>query len=138
MTIREAIVKSQPLTVWERGYQENIPGSSQLRANIRNLSAGVFMVTVRRARKSLANNKTQLFSVMLANIQKALAPVKKSATNLEKLPEQYKNLAGLFKKELTDKLPPHRPGCDHEIKLEGDKDAPWGPLYYMGCQGMNC
>lgn len=39
--------------------------------------------------------------------------------------------AGLFKKENAYKLPPDRPGYDHEIRLEVCKEAPWGPLYGM-------
>lgn len=74
-----------------------------------SLSALVFMETVRKARKSSHDEKTQLFSMTIADIQKALALVKKSATNLNRLPEQYKNFAGLFKKKITDKLLTHRP-----------------------------
>ncbi|KAI0993328.1 hypothetical protein K3495_g14856, partial [Podosphaera aphanis] len=74
---------------------------------------------------------SQVFSVTLADIQKALAPDKKSSISLEKLPSRYKKFANLFKKELIDKLPPHRPGSNHEIKLESNKEIPWGPLYGM-------
>lgn len=51
--------------------------------------------------------------------------------DLDRLPQQYKKYLDLFKKELTDKLPPHRPGSDHEIRIENDKEVPWGPLYGM-------
>ncbi|KAF4411871.1 Transposon Tf2-6 polyprotein [Colletotrichum fructicola] len=42
----------------------------------------------------------------------------------------------LFKKEVADRLPPHRPGVDHAIQLEKDdhgneKQPPWGPIYSM-------
>ncbi|KAI0995841.1 hypothetical protein K3495_g12340 [Podosphaera aphanis] len=94
------------------------------------LSAGVFLATIRRARK-VNNEATQIFSVTLADIQKALAPEKKTTSSMEKLPRQYYNFANLFKKEEIDKLPPHRPGRDHEIRLEPNKEIPWGPLYGM-------
>lgn len=128
MDIREAIVNGQPLRVWEKGLQTKI-NALQLGSNIRSLSAGVFLATVRKARKS--TSATQLFSVTLADIQKALAPSKKSPTNLERLPTQYEKYSDLFRKESTDKLPPDRKGCDHEISLEPDKKIPWGPLYGM-------
>ncbi|KAI0992394.1 hypothetical protein K3495_g15791, partial [Podosphaera aphanis] len=123
--IREATVGGLPLRVWEK--QKNL---LKLTPNILSLSAGVFLATVRRARKK-NNEMSQVFSVTLADIQKALAPDKKSSISLEKLPSRYKKFANLFKKELIDKLPPHRPGSDHEIKLESNKEIPWGPLYGM-------
>lgn len=79
MDIREAIVNGQPLRVWEKGQQTKMD-ALQLRSNIRSLSAGVFLATVRKARKS--TSATQLFSV-------TLAPSKKSPKNLERLPAQY-------------------------------------------------
>lgn len=56
-------------------------------ANIAGLSAGVFMATVRKAKRSLGENKIQLFSLILADILKALAPKKESTINLENLPK---------------------------------------------------
>lgn len=45
------------------------------------------------------------------------------------LPKQVLEFADLFKKDLTDKLPPHCAGCDHEIKLENNKNVSRGLLY---------
>lgn len=67
----------------------------------------------------------------MADIQKALSPTKKSDSSLEKLPPQYSEFKDLFRKELTDKLPSHRPGIDHEIRVEANKEVPWGLLYGM-------
>ena len=67
----------------------------------------------------------------MADLQKALAPNKKLTTNLNKLPQQYADYIALFKRELTEKLPSHRSGCDHETRKEPDKEIPWGPLYGM-------
>lgn len=128
MDIREAIVDNKPLRVWEKDFQKLDLDKKRREMNVSNLSAGVFLSTIRRARKT---QESQLFSITLADIQKALAPVKKSASSLEKLPAQYAEFTNLFKKQLTDKLPPHRPGCDHEIKIESGKEIPWGPLYGM-------
>ena len=57
--------------------------------------------------------------------------MKKSSTNPVKLPKQYRKYTELFKKEVTDKLPPHRPGSDYQIALINEQDAPWGPLHGM-------
>ncbi|KAI0996930.1 hypothetical protein K3495_g11254 [Podosphaera aphanis] len=134
MEIREALIGGEPMRVWEKRLGKT--GINELRvSNIASLSAGVFLATVKRAKK--VNKETsQIFSVTLADIQKALAPEKKSSAKLEKLPAQYARFADLFKKELIDKLPPHRAGSDHEIRLEPDKEIPWGPS--TACQGMNC
>lgn len=129
MDIGEAVVNDRPLMVWEKGQQKTT-NASLLTANIKSFSAGVFLATVRKARKTSAS-KTQLFSITLADIQKALAPSKKSPINLERLPNCYHEFANLFRKELTHELPPHRQGCDHEIRLESDKEIPWGPPYGM-------
>ncbi|KAI0994388.1 hypothetical protein K3495_g13794, partial [Podosphaera aphanis] len=126
MEIHEAMIGDSPLRVWEKGARTQ--GICAL--NIASLSAGVFLATVRRARKS-SGGSTQLFSVSLADIQKALAPSKKAAKIPEKLPPEYKDFINLFKNEVTDKLPPHRLGYDHEIKLDPGKEIPWGPLYGM-------
>lgn len=131
MYIRKAFINGKHLKIWEKGYKKNDIKSEHLASNIASLSAGVFLATVRRAKKSSGIKKTQLSSVTLADIQKALAPDKEMVSNLEKLSDKYKRFSKLFQKEISDKLPPHRPGCDHEIKLQDGKDAPWGPLYGM-------
>lgn len=131
MDIREAIVDGQPLRVWEEGFERQSLKINRKSTNVACISAGVFLATVRRARKSSKSEETKLFSVTLADIQKALAPAKKSTKSLERLPPQYAEYIELFKKKLTDKLPPHRPGCDHEIRIESGKEIPWGPLYGM-------
>jgi len=32
---------------------------------------------------------------------------------------------------LADRLPPHRPGIDHEVRLKDGETPTWGPLYSM-------
>ncbi|POS84283.1 hypothetical protein EPUL_003669 [Erysiphe pulchra] len=120
----------------KKGYKRNNAKSEHSSMNIASSSAGVFLSTIRRANKTLGINKTHIFSVTLADIQKALAPDKDVVTSLDKLPKKYKKFSNLFQKEITDKLTPHRPGCDHEIKLQDGKDAPWGPLYGMSRDGL--
>ncbi|KAI0997402.1 hypothetical protein K3495_g10783 [Podosphaera aphanis] len=130
MEIREAVIDGRPMQVWERQLNKKNAQVRNIWPNIMCLSAGVFLATIRRARK-VNNEASQIFSATLADIQKALAPDKKTSTSMEKLPRQYYKFANLFKKEEIDKLPPHRPGRDHEIRLEPNKEIPWGPLYGM-------
>ncbi|KAI0995137.1 hypothetical protein K3495_g13044 [Podosphaera aphanis] len=130
MEIREAVIDGRPMQVWERQLNKKNAQVPNIWPNIMCLSAGVFLATIRRARK-VNNEASQIFSATLADIQKALAPDKKTSTSMEKLPRQYYKFANLFKKEEIDKLPPHRPGRDHEIRLEPNKEIPWGPLYGM-------
>ncbi|KAF5197506.1 Pol-like protein, partial [Thalictrum thalictroides] len=128
MEIREATIDGQPLQVREKSLHEDNDQAMNSEPNIKCLSAGVFLATVRRARK-VNSEVSQIFTITLADIQKALAPEKKNIMNLDKLPFKYSKYSDLFNKELGDKLPPHRVGSDHEIKLEPNKEIPWGPLY---------
>ncbi|KAJ6436365.1 retrovirus polyprotein [Purpureocillium lavendulum] len=104
-------------------------------------SAATFAGLVRRARKE--NEKEgkrdqrglRVFSASMADIEKALAPKKRTDAR-ERLPTHYHEYLAVFDRDEADRLPPHRPGSDHRIVLEKDangreKDAPWGPLYGM-------
>ena len=111
MSIREAIVDGKPLRVWEKGYSKKNLQTTNSLASITSLSAGLFVLTLKKARKyPSSKKKTQLFSVTLADIQKSLAPKNRSGTSLEKLPQKYTEFSDLFRQEHTDKLPPHRLG----------------------------
>ena len=72
----------------------------------------------------------QVFSVSLRDIEQALKP-KKCVDPPTVLPPQYHEFLDIFSKDDTDKLPPLRPGVDHEIKMEPGIQAPSGPLYGM-------
>lgn len=56
MEIREAIVDNKPLRVWEKGSKKGT--GNDLTGNIAGLSAGVFLATVRRARRSRSTSAT--------------------------------------------------------------------------------
>ena len=47
------------------------------------------------------------------------------------LPEHYKEFLKVFSYEKANKLPPHRPGIDHTIKIQPGTQLPAGPLYGM-------
>ena len=98
--------------------------------------AATFAGLVRRARKEKQDRRgLRVFSASLADIEKALAPKKKTDAR-EKLPKHYHEYLSVFDRGQADRLPPHRPGSDHKIILEKDangkeKEPPWGPLYGM-------
>jgi hypothetical protein len=37
----------------------------------------------------------------------------------------------VFSKVLADRLPPHQPGIDHQVRLQDGETPTWGPLYSM-------
>ncbi|KAI0999483.1 hypothetical protein K3495_g8712 [Podosphaera aphanis] len=75
MEIRVAFIDGRPIQVWERQLNKKNAQVPKMWPNIMCLSAGVFLATIRRARK--VNNKaSQIFSVTLADIQKAVTPDK--------------------------------------------------------------
>ena len=76
-----------------------------------------------------------VFAASMHDIEKALsamAPVNPR----EMLPEYLLPLVDAFEPRNAATLPPHRPGIDHQMPLEKNKDGrekqvPWGPLYSM-------
>ena len=108
-------------------------------------TASTFAGLVRRARKEMKEaqkrqgkqdpRRLRIFSASLADIEKALAPKRRSDAR-DGLPAHYHEYLSAFDRDEADRLPPHRPGSDHRIILETDangreKDPPWGPLYGM-------
>ncbi|OAQ59084.1 retrovirus polyprotein [Purpureocillium lilacinum] len=104
-------------------------------------SAATFSGLIRRARKEdekegkRDQRGLRIFSASMADIEKALAPKKRTDVR-EKLPAHYHEYLSVFNRDEADRLPPRRPGSDHRIVLEADAngremDAPWGPLYGM-------
>lgn len=89
-------------------------------------------------RSKRPNSNIEVFAASLADIEKALRtkPVLSLAEVITRLPEHYRKYASAFDPREAAKLPPHRPGIDHEIPLElnddgRQKEVPWGPLYSM-------
>jgi hypothetical protein len=89
------------------------------------LNGSSFFRTVKRG-------KLTLFKASLYDINKAIeAKGLKECPLEESVPEQYHELLPLFNKILADRLPPHRPGIDHEVRLKEGETPTWGPLYSM-------
>ncbi|XP_044715138.1 reverse transcriptase (RNA-dependent DNA polymerase) domain-containing protein [Hirsutella rhossiliensis] len=80
--------------------------------------------------------------LVLSDIERALQP-KPPVDPSEKVPaEVLKEFRDLFSPEEAMKLPPHRPGVDHEVNLQPDKNGnepplPWGPLYNMSREELS-
>ena len=73
---------------------------------------------VRHARKT----PQACFSITLADIEKALQP-KKEVDPAKILPACYHEFLPVFSQILADKLPPQRPGIDHQITLLKDENG---------------
>jgi hypothetical protein len=87
-------------------------------------------------RKKHHDQDIKIFAVLLADIQKVLAP-KRHTDPCTKLPRQYWKYLRLFKQDKAEELLLYQEDrINHKIKLiqeENRKDpkVPWGPLYNM-------
>jgi len=81
---------------------------------------------------TVKKGKLTIFEASLLDIHKAI-----EAKNLKECPleeivlVQYHEFLPLFRKILADRLPPHRPVIDHEVRLKEGETPTWGPLYSM-------
>ncbi len=101
----------------------------------RLVSAAVFAAECRRQKKR-RNEAGSVRAISLSDIEKALQP-KQPFDPSKTVPRKTLDEFGkLFSPSEAMKLPPHRPGVDHEVNLQRDSDGneptlPWGPLYNM-------
>jgi len=87
------------------------------------LNGSSFFRTVRR-------EKLTVFKASLYDINRAIKVKDFKEHPLEEIvPEQYQEFLPLFSKILADRLPPHSPGIDHEVRLKDGERRTWGPLY---------
>jgi len=49
----------------------------------------------------------------------------------EVIPNQYHALLPMFSMVLADRLPPHRPNVDHEVRLKEGETPSWWPIYML-------
>ena len=105
--------------------------------NIHPISAATFKLWHNRSKKTPHDQpKPEIFSVSMADIEKALKP-KVHSDPRTKLPGEYWKYLPLFNHEEAQKLPPLRgEGIDHTIELVPDENGklptvPFGPLYSM-------
>jgi hypothetical protein len=89
------------------------------------LNGASFFCTVKKG-------KLMLFKASLYDITKAIAAKDWNLRPLEEIVlEQYHEFLPLFDNVLADRLPPHRPGIEHEVRLEERETPPWELLYSM-------
>jgi len=79
--------------------------------------------------RTVKKGKLTIFKASLHNINKAIAAKYLKERPLEQIvPEQYHEFLPLFSKIVADQLPPHRPGINHEVRLNEGETPTWGPL----------
>jgi hypothetical protein len=129
----EALVTVQGVTEEppEPVYEEKILWTADIRKprpfrnNIVMLNGASFFRTVKRG-------KLAIFKASLYDINKAIEAKDLKERPLEEvIPKQYHEFLPLFSKALADRLPPHQPNIDHEVRLRGGETPSWGPLYKM-------
>jgi hypothetical protein len=81
---------------------------------------------------TVKKGKLTVLKASLYDINKAIEAKDLKERPLEDIvPEQYHEFLPLFNKVLADRLPPHRLGIDHEVRLKEGETPTWGPLYSM-------
>jgi hypothetical protein len=82
--------------------------------------------------RTVKKRRLTLFKASLYDINKAIEAKDLNECPLEEMvPKQYHEILPLFNKVLADRLPPHRPGIDHEVRLKEGETPTWGPLCSM-------
>lgn len=110
--------KMHGISLFSNEYQDKMGTKSSL--SLAAVSGSTYAALAQEAKK---DNSVQLFSASLSDIQKALT-VKPKLTIEEivsKLPPHFRYLAAAFDPQEASKLPPFRPGLDHEIPFEKDE-----------------
>jgi hypothetical protein len=106
-------------------FETTIRSLRSFRGNIVMLNGALFFRTVKEGRLTV-------FKASLYDINKAIdAKDQKECPVQEIVLTQYHEFLPLFNKVLADRLPPHRPGVDHEVRLMERETPTWGPLYSM-------
>ena len=101
--------------------------------DISMIGAAPFNHLVQQSQKN--PSRIQIFSVILRDINIALAP-KKHTNPATKLPSEYHNFLDVFSRSDADVLPKHRLRYDHSIELMDGKIPMWGPLYSMSADEL--
>ena len=134
-TTSRLVFQDDGTSVPSDGYRDNLMQSTHS-LQVTQVLASTYAGLAKRSKKRDSN--IEVFAASLADVEKALCPRAQLslAEIVERLPEQYRTFAHTFDPKEAAKLPPYRPGVDHEIPLEKDnsgkdKEVPWGPLYSM-------
>jgi hypothetical protein len=82
--------------------------------------------------RTVKKGRLKVFKASLYDINKAIEAKDLKECPLKGIvPKQYHDFLPLLNKMLADRLPPHRPGIDHEVRLKDGETPTSGPLYSM-------
>jgi len=80
--------------------------------------------------RTVQRGKLTVFKASLYHINKAIETKYLKEKLLDAvMPKQYHEFLPLFSTVVADRLPPHRPNIDHEVRLKDCETPSWGPLY---------
>jgi len=115
----------EPLYQVKEIFEPQIRSLRPFRGNNVMLNGASFFRTVKTGRLTT-------FKASLYDINKAIEAKDVKERPLEEIiPEQYQEFLPLFNMVLAERLPPHQPGIDHEVRLKDGETPTWGPLYSM-------
>jgi hypothetical protein len=87
--------------------------------------------------RAVKKGRLMVFKASLYDINKAIEAKDLKQWLLEEIvPKRYYEFLPLLNKLLADRLPPHRLGIDHEVRLKNGETPTWGPLYSMSRAGL--
>jgi hypothetical protein len=123
----QGVTEEPPEPVYQTAdiFQPKIRPLRPFRGDIVMLNGASFFRAVKKGRLTVL--KASLYDVNKAIEAKAL----NERPFEEIVPEQSHEFLPLFNKVLADRLPPHRPGIDNEVRLKDGETPTWGPLYSM-------
>jgi hypothetical protein len=123
----QGVSEEEPLPVYQEKklWTAYIRKPKPFRGNIVMLNGASFFWTVKRG-------KLTIFKASLYDINMAIQAKDLKEKPLEDvIPKQYYEFLTLFNKVVADRLPPHRPNLEHEVRLKQGETPSWGPLYKM-------
>jgi len=123
----QGVTEEPPETVFAPNgmFEPQIHPQRPFRGNIVMLNRSSFF-------RAVKTGKLKMFKASHYDINQAIEAKDLGERPLEEIvPKQYHEFLVLFNKVFADRLPPHRPGIDHEVRLKDGETPPWGPHYSM-------
>jgi hypothetical protein len=115
----------EPISEEKKLWPADIRKTRLFWGNIVMFNGDSFFRTVKQGRFTI-------FKPSLYDINKAIEAKELKEKPLEEvIPKQYHEFLPLFSKVLADRLRPHSPNIDHEVRLKEGETPSWGPLYKM-------
>ena len=138
---KELKAESEPSTKPSRTLKRTHPHPNQTarEADIALVSAEGFLYNAER--KDVIIGATSLYEIneLINDHEHADDPQESPEIEQlldERLPPFLQTRRDAFSKVKADELPPHRPGADHDIQLEGENTLARSPLYSMSIEQL--